>query len=386
MPSIPDGLELTPFNDRFYQDPYPVYEELRRLDPVHKDQQSFYGNSWTISDYGLVRELLTDHRLSVDPRSIGLRMDPRADNPVTLREPNMMNLDGGDHRRLRSLVQQAFTPKTVESFRADLQNTAQACLAAMPETFDLVKVLSKPMPTIAIAKFIGVDASKHEDFKRWTDSLTKRGYPVPTEEQWQEIVAADEALRSYLTQVVAERSTAPEGDLVSRLIAARDESQQLSTDEIVEVCFLLIGAGNFTTTDLISNCIYADLTSEENLEAKSLVEHTLRYDSSVLAVRRYVTEEMSLQGKTIARGSVVNLLIAAANHDEAAQGQYLSFGRGIHHCLGAPLAKIEAEVAVKVFREQFPNARLVSARRSKRMDFRGFGNLEVATKQTIPRF
>lgn len=307
-------------------------------------------------------------------------MDPRADNSVTLRAPNMMNLDGADHSRLRNLVQQAFTPKSVENFREHLHKIANMCLSSMPEgPVNIVKRLSKPMPTIAVADYIGIDSTRHEDFKRWTDSLTKRGYPVPREDQWSEIVDADTSLRSFLAEVVADRSQNPGDDLVSRLINARDKDQRLSTDEIVEMCFLLIGAGNFTTTDLISNCVYSHLTKTESqaLDEASLVSQTLKVDPPVLSIRRNVTEDIDVGGKTIKQGAVVSLLIGAANHDQVNTGTNLSFGRGLHHCLGAPLAKLEAEVAIRCFRERYPDASLISATRSKRMDFRGFNSLIV---------
>ncbi len=377
MEQVPDGLELTAFDETFHKDPYAVYERLRRLDPIHEDKASLWGKSWTISGYEYVKTLFSDTRLSVDPRTIGLRRDPRADNAVTLREPNMMSLDGDDHRRLRSLVQQAFTPGSVERFRSEVREIADKCLDAVTDNeFDVVSVLAKPLPTIGIATYIGVDPARHEDFKRWTDSLLLQGYPMPTEEQWQEIVAADAALRDYAMSVIAARREAPRDDLVTRLIDAKEAGDLLSENEIVDMCCLLIGAGNFTTTDLISNTIHMLLTTDAS--AEDAVEACLRFDAPVLNIRRYVTEDIEIGGKLIEKGSVVNLLVGAANHDpENLDKRHLTFGQGLHHCLGAPLAKLEAEVALEAFQERFPNAQLVSAKRARRMDFRGFTSLVV---------
>ena len=393
-PHIPDGLELTPFDDNFYHDPYSVYEKLRQLDPIHRDQQTMFQSSWTITDYQTVRSLLSDPRLSVDPRKVGQRLDPRADNPRTMRDPDMMNLDGDEHKRLRALVQQAFTPGSVTAFKTRLEAIAANCLETSQAEFNVVEVLSKPMPTIAIAEFIGFDSQYHADFKAWTDSLTKQGYPMPTEDQWSEIVSADQAMRDCLAHLIEERRSEGKDDLITKLIYASEQEQILSSEEIIDMCFLLVGAGNFTTTDLISNCIYADLGADlgadrgadrgANLQTKSdlspeaLVKTVANQDSPVLAVRRYATEDIVLgHDKTIERGSVVSLVIAAANHDPANTGHSLTFGRGIHHCLGAQLARLEAEVAVTAFRGFYPNARLLNAERSRRLGFRGFKSLNV---------
>ena len=392
MTEIPDGIELTPFDDTFYENPYAVYERLRRLDPLHEDKVSFYGRSWTISDYDTVKNLLTDRRLSADARSIGLRRDPRADNPVTLREPNMMNLDGDAHHRLRALVHKAFTPSSVDKFRSQIEHIVDACLDKVTDReFDAVQAISKPVPTMVIADYIGVDSGDHEKFKSWTDSLLKQGYPVPTEEQWQEIVDADISFRNYLHTVIQSRRTSMRDDLVSRLIQAEDDDKRLGEEEIIDMCFLLIGAGNFTTTDLISNTIFHVLSHNAQGDASTLVEETLRFDPPSLAVRRFVTGDIEVSGKTIKKGSVVTLLTAAANHDpavfaapdnfEPAQGaaSHLAFGRGIHHCLGAPLARLEATITLQKFRARFPNASIELAERDRRMDFRGFRKLVVKT-------
>jgi len=390
MTDIPDGLRLTPFDETFFTDPYSVYKQLRLLDPVHKDEVSFYEESWTISDYESVKMLLKDDRLSVDPGVVGLRRDPRADNSVTLRQPDMMNLDDPNHKRLRSLVHKAFTPSSVNEFGERIMQIVEDCINnIVGSSFDLVSSLAKPIPTIVIAEFIGVDSADHLNFKKWTDSLLLQGYPVPTESQWDEIVSADRSLRDYVKKVIIDRRKSPRDDLVSRLIAAHDENEILTDSEIVDMCYLLIAAGNFTTTDLISNSIYAMLKTNSGSDPHHIVEETLRFDPPSMGIRRFVVDDIEVKGNTISRGSVVNLLTGAANHDPAQFEEpdsflpnrdtrgHLAFGRGVHHCLGAPLARLEAITAVQMFAERFPHACIESSKRSKRMDFRGFESIVV---------
>jgi len=196
---IPTGLQLTPFDPEFARDPYAVYARLRELAPVHFD-----GTSYTVSGYAEVAALLKDKRLTVEADRVGLARDPRADNLVTRRAPDMMNVDGAEHTRLRSLVNRAFTPGTVSAFRPRIEAIAKELVAGLPTEFDVIERYAKPLPTIVIAEYIGVDAARHEDFKRWTDTLLMQGYPLPTEEQWEQIVEADRLMRDYMVEVIAD--------------------------------------------------------------------------------------------------------------------------------------------------------------------------------------
>ena len=276
---------------------------------------------------------------------------------------------------MSALVQHPFTPNSVTAFKPRLEAIAERCLAGASEPIDIANSLSKPLPTIAIAEFIGFDSRYHVDFKAWTNSLTKRGYPMPTERQWSEIIQADQAMRECLRQLTEERRIEANDDLVTRLIVAEEQEQKLSTEEIIDMCFLLVGAGNFATTDLISNCIFADLQIDSKVAPEALVQNIANQDSPVLAARRYAVEEISLKSdKTIERSTAV---LAAANHHPGNKRRLLSFGRGVHHCLGAQLARLGAEVAVATSRRLFPDARLLSSERSKRLGFRYFRNLIV---------
>ena len=364
MTEVPEGIQLTPFDPEFEHDPYSVYARLREAEPVHRD-----GTSYTVSGYAEVEALLKDKRLSVDAREVGLDRDPRAENPVTRRAPDMMNLDDPEHTRLRGLVNRAFTPSSVAAFRPRVEAIAQSLVAELPGEFDAIARYAKPLPTIVIAEYIGVDANRHADFKRWTDTLLMQGYPMPTAAQWDQIVDADRSMRDYLGEVVADRQGAPRDDLVSRLI-----DTAASADEVVNMCNLLVGAGNFTTTDLIGNALLR-FTEDDRSRIPDFVDDTLRFDPPSQSVRRWALEDIEIGAKTIEAGSQVLLLIGAANHDPKA-GPHLAFGRGVHHCLGAALARLEAEIALHTL----PPFEVRSFKRRKSMIFRGCSEVHVALR------
>ncbi len=362
MTKIPEGIQLTPFDPEFERDPYGVYARLREAAPVHWD-----GMAYTASGYAEVSTLLKDKRLTVDPRKLDIARDPRADNAVTNRAPDMMGLDGSEHTRLRTLVNRAFTPSSVNAFRPRIKAIAQTLVADLPQTFDAVERFAKPLPTIVIAEYIGIDATRHEEFKRWTDTLLMQGFPIPSPEQWDAIVAADAAMRECMQNVVKDRKKHPQEDFVTRLI-----DSEASEAEVVEMCSLLVGAGNFTTTDLIGNALLQFTEADRN-RLPEFVDDVLRLDPPSQSVRRWVLEDIDIAGITIKAGSAVLLFIGAANHDPQA-GSHLSFGRGVHHCLGAALAKLEVEVALAAF----PPFEVKSSRLRKSLLFRGYSKVMVA--------
>lgn len=367
MAKIPEGIQLTPFDPEFERDPYGVYAQLREAAPVHWDGMSM---AYTASGYAEVAALLKDKRLTVDPRKLDIARDPRADNAVTNRAPNMMNLDGSEHARLRTLVNRAFTPSSVNAFRPRIEAIAQMLVADLPKAFDAVEAYAKPLPTIVIAEYIGVDATRHAEFKRWTDTLLMQGYPIPSIEQWDAIVAADAALRECMRGVVDDRKKNPKDDFVSRLL-----DSEASEDEVVEMCSLLVGAGNFTTTDLIGNAML-QITEADRDRLPAFVEDMLRLDPPSQSVRRWALEDIDIAGVTIKAGSGVILFIGAANHDPKA-GPHLSFGRGVHHCLGSALAKLEVEVALAAL----PRFEVKSSKLRKSMLFRGYSKVVVELRR-----
>lgn len=365
MAKIPEGIQLTPFDPEFERDPYGVYARLRDAAPIHWD-----GMAYTASGYAEVAALLKDKRLTVDPRQLDIARDPRADNAVTNRAPNMLGLDGAEHARLRTLVNRAFTPSSVNAFRPRIEAVAQTLVADLPQAFDAVERYAKPLPTIGIAEYIGIDASRHEEFKLWTDTLLMQGYPIPSPEQWDAIIEADEAMRECMRGVVGDRQKNPQDDFVSRLI-----DSEASEGEVVEMCSLLVGAGNFTTTDLIGNALLQFTEADRN-RVPEFVDEVLRLDPPSQSVRRWAVEDIDIAGTTIKAGGHVVLFIGAANHDPEA-GAHLSFGRGVHHCLGSALAKLEVEVALAAF----PPFEVKSSRLRKSLMFRGYSKVMVELRR-----
>jgi hypothetical protein len=404
LQGAPEGFQLTPFDESFRNDPYAVYKTLREAAPIHYGGVSQYGKAWAISEHEAALRVLQMKETCVDALKIGLAIDPRSENPIAPRDPDLIGLDDPDHKRLRRLVQKAFTPKAVEAFRPRINSIVDNILADLGtrHEFDLVTDFAKPIPTMAIAEMLGVDPQDHGDFKRWTDTLVKQGYPMPTKEQWEEIAQADASLRAFFEGIITERRVEPRDDLITALIKAKDEDDRLSEAEIVGMCTLLIGAGNVTTTDLIGNGILALLQHPREMTKlranpdliENAVEEMLRFDSSVLFVNRFATSDFELGDRSIKSGDPLNVLLAAANHDpnlcddpdafDIARDDvdHLAFGRGIHICLGAPLARLETQIAIAKLLEAFPNLSLAeeNVKRKKMILFRGCKSLAVRVR------
>jgi pimeloyl-[acyl-carrier protein] synthase len=362
-------VEYDPLAPGFLADPYPMYARLREGEPVHWSRRM---EGWVLTRYDDVSLALRDGRFSV------------ADRPPMRREggaTTMVSADPPEHTRLRRLVSKAFTPKAVERQRPRIQEIVDGLLDGVSGAgrWDLVRELAYPLPVMVIAEMLGVPLEDRERFKRWaSEGLAGVVGRFASEEELGRARRSGAELAVYFEDVIARRRRAPGEDLVSALIAAEDEGSALSSREVLDNCVLLITAGHETTSSLIGNGMRALLGHPDQLARLSdnpslvpvAVEELLRFDSPVQAVTRRTVEEVTLDGRTMERGQVVYAVIGAANRDperfERADGldvgrernAHLSFGDGIHFCLGAPLARAEAQIAIGALLARFPALRL----------------------------
>ncbi|MCM2579904.1 cytochrome P450 family protein [Streptomyces meridianus] len=342
--------------------------------------------AWAVSDHALLKELLTDSRVSKDPR----RHWPRFINgEITPDWPlfawvavtNMFTAYGADHRRLRKLVSTAFTARRTEALRPRIEEmTAELLdgLAAAPrgEVLDLRDRFCYPIPIQVICELFGVDDDDmREELRRLVDSVFNTA-ATPAE-----AMATFQRLHAILAELVAYKREQPGDDMTSVLIAAREEDgTRLSEAEMVDTLLLMISAGHETTVNLLDNAVHALLTHPEQLDLvrqekatwSDVIEETLRVEAPVASLPlRYAVEDIEAHGVTIKKGEAILAAYAAAGRSPEVHGEdadrfdltrvnkeHLAFGHGVHFCLGAPLARLEAEIALPAIFERFPDLEL----------------------------
>lgn len=383
-------------------DPYPVCAELRGNGPVVLPGSDFV----LFSSYRDCDEVLrhpsssSDHLKSTAAQQM-LEADPslRKGTP-----PSFLFLDPPDHTRLRKLVSKAFAPKVVNALQPEISAMVDGLLDRIAEqgSFDVVADFAYPLPVAVICRLLGVPLEDEPQFSRASAVLAKSLDPFFTDEQSDELnesLGAGAGLRDYLHGLIAQRRSRPGDDLLSALVAVNESGDQLTEEEIVSTCVLLLVAGHETTVNLIGNAILAMLRdgrqwtalAADPTRAAAVVEETLRYDPPVQQLSRIALDPMTIGGVEVARGDVLMLLLAAAHRDPAEYDRpdafdpdrptlrHLGFGRGAHYCLGAPLARLEASVALSAVTARFPDARLAGDPRYKaNVTLRGLSALTVS--------
>ncbi|WP_461033483.1 cytochrome P450 family protein [Streptomyces mayteni] len=364
---------LTPFTDDFVRDPYGTLARLREAAPVHHVALPDGTPAWIVTRDAEVRPLLSDDRLSVNKRHsttgyAGFSLPPALDR-------NLLNIDPADHLRLRRLVSQGFTPRQVAALRPSISATAERLAGALRE--DLVAEFATPLPLAVISDLFALPEADRAPFAEWVGTVI-----APTGRQ--ATAAAIAAIYRYLTELVAARRAAPGDDPLSALIAARDEGDRLSEDELVSLAFLILGAGIENVQHTISAGLLAlsrhpyqvaALQAEPTL-VPGAVEELLRYaHPNLMAIRRFATEDLDIAGTEVPAGDTVLLCLASANRDPARYADpetfdvrrtdhapQLALGHGMHYCLGAPLARLELEITLTTLLPGFPRPAAEAAR------------------------
>jgi cytochrome P450 len=380
--STSETLAFNPFLPEVHKDPYPLYHQLRSEDPVHRSSLGF----WVLTRHADVLAVLRDPRMSRDPRRSErmelLRASAEVDELLSEEEaaPSMLFVDPPDHTRLRALVSKAFTPGAVERLRPRVEAIVSELLdrVAGAGRMDVVEDLAYPLPVTVICELFGVPEADRDRFRAWSRELVRLLDPLVAADALERALQARLALRGYLRDLIATRRAQPTGDLLSALIASEDQGSQLSESELVSMCVLLLVAGHETTVNLIANGTLALVRHPETragMEADaalpgSAVEELLRYDSPVQFTSRHALADLEIGGRRVRAGETVIAVLGAANRDPAqfpdpdrldltrAPNRHIAFGGGIHFCLGAPLARVEARIAISAMLERLPGMEL----------------------------
>ncbi|MFI7638970.1 cytochrome P450 [Nonomuraea sp. NPDC049400] len=404
------------WSEEFQADPYPGYARLREEAPVHRTSGPMDSDIWLIVGHEQAREALTDPRLSKSSRhapawmrEIGLVKNN--EGPVGI---NMLSSDPPDHTRLRKLVNKAFTRRRVDRLRPRVQEITDTLLDRMEgrHEVDLIDALAFPLPIIVICELLGIPAEDRADFRAWSQALST---PPLSPEGYELMRQGRAGIEGYVGELIARtrsiidltRAVDDQPDLVSALVAAADEHDRLSERELLGTIELLLVAGHETTVNLIGNGVLALLRHPEQFELlrgkpellPGAIEELLRYDGPVeRATPRYATEDVTIGDVTIPAGSVVSVVLASAGRDPSytsgpdtlditrTDHGSLAFGHGIHYCLGAPLARLEGEIAIGTLLRRFPRLALASPPEDLRWRtggptriFRGLDALPVRT-------
>ncbi|MCV7285296.1 cytochrome P450 [Mycolicibacterium wolinskyi] len=409
MTTISDGeaaeaLMLQMLDPSNRADPYPLYDRIRDCGPLCLADAALT----VFSSYPDCDEVLRHPSSCSDPMKSTMTQRQMAEEtePRPRGTTSFLFLDPPDHTRLRKLVSKAFVPKVINALEPDITALVDGLLDAVEERgrFEVIADLAYPLPVAVICRLLGVPIEDEPKFSHASELLASALDPFFTvtgesSDLFDEQMKAGQWLREYLRELIEQRRRAPGDDLMSGLIAVEESGDQLTEDEIIATCNLLLIAGHETTVNLIANAILAMLRHPEQwsalaadpARAPAVVEETMRYDPPVQLVSRIAGDDMTIGDTAIAKGDTMLLLLAAAHRDAAVTDRpgefdpdrgairHLGFGKGPHFCLGAPLARLEAAVALSAVTRRFPQARLAEEPVYKRnLTLRGMSTLSVA--------
>ena len=395
---------FNPLEPGYTDNPFPHLGEMRDQDPVHSSPIG----TWMLFNYDDCFQLLRDPSLSVDDRRIEAVNEARHEafleaaggDLSDLERTSILGIDPPDHTRLRRLVSKAFTPRTVEGLRPRVQELVDAALDAMEAqgTADVIAELAFPLPFDVITEMLGMPDGDTEKLRSWSEDIVKTLDPIIAEAEVKAAVVANRAMDAHIDEVIAWKRDNPGPDLLTAMIEAEEDGDRMSSQELRDQVSLLFIAGHETTVNLIgtgiaellANPSQGDIVRSAGLDMGG-VDELLRFVSPVQMSRRITLQELDMGGKTIPTGTMVMAALASANRDPKkwgpsaeeldlsrdGAGQHLSFGSGIHYCLGASLAKLEGQVAIGSFLRRFPNATVTSSGFNGRINLRGLDKLVV---------
>ena len=398
-----DQLIFNPYDIEVQDNPLPTYEMMRDLDPIHLN---LFGG-WTLFNYADAQRVLRDPRHSVEDSNVTpsgalsaidqLRADRRGGSRAIL------NIDPPDHDRLRRLVSKAFTPRTVAALEPRVQEMVDHYLDAVDAAGggDIIPDIAFPLPFLVISEMLGMPQEDSEIVREWSHAIVKTLDPIMSEEEVHTAITSSDLMVEYVRERIAEKRTNPDGLLLSRLITAEDDGDMLDEQELLDQIILLYIAGHETTVNLIGNATLALLNHPDQMAllganpelGANATEELLRWDSPVQYSRRIAITDFEIADKSVKSGEFVLTCLGSANHDpkrwgptadvldlaREGAGAHLSFGSGVHHCLGAALARLEGRVALTTIASRFPTLSLAApVTRNGRVVLRGLDALPVA--------
>ncbi|MGW7286043.1 cytochrome P450 [Streptomyces sp. NPDC054847] len=380
-----------PWSPQFVADPYPAFAALRERGRVHWFEPT---RQWLVPHHADVSALLRDRRLGrtylhrFTHEEFGRTPPPAAHEPFhTLNDHGLLDLEAPDHTRIRRLVTKAFTPRTVQALEPVVQRLAAGLVADFKKAGggDLLAEVAEPLPVAVIAEMLGIPESDRPLLRPWSADICGMYELNPSEETAARAVRASTGFSAYLRELIAVRRERPGDDLVSALIAAHDEGDRLSEQEMISTCVLLLNAGHEATVNTTVNGWWTLFCHPDQLAAlradhsllSTAVEELMRYDTPLQLFERWVLDDIEIDGVVVPRGSELALLFGSANRDGTrfdhpdtldlarADNPHVSFGAGIHYCLGAPLARIELAASFGELLRQCPDMRLAEEPRWK---------------------
>ncbi|WRZ91605.1 cytochrome P450 [Streptomyces sp. NBC_01007] len=384
MAALESSRAFDPWDPAFVADPYPAYEELRARGRVHYYEPT---NQWLVPHHADVSALLRDRRLGrtyqhrFTHEDFGRTAPPPEHEPFhVLNDHGMLDLEPPDHTRIRRLVSKAFTPRTVERLKPYVEGLAGELVDRLVEAGggDLLTDVAEPLPVSVIAEMLGVPESERAPLRPWSADICGMYELNPSEEVARKAVRASVEFTEYLRGLIEARRKEPADDLISGLIAAHDEGDRLTEQEMISTCVLLLNAGHEATVNSTVTGWWTLFRHPGQLAAlradhtliPTAVEELMRYDTPLQLFERWVLDDIEIDGTTVPRGAEIAMLFGSANRDaevfadpetldlSRAENPHISFSAGIHYCIGAPLARLELAASMSALLTKAPALRL----------------------------